>query len=194
MEELTYLKMEKYLHSTQGSIQHWVRAKAKKEQITIEEAKKQMCIMVSEMKEIESKPDFEFRELRDVVYKHFPTQDTADFFWINYLAKKYKIGEPEGRRGRKVKIKLQHEKECLVCKSPYVEDHHVFFGRGKRQLSEKYGLKVWLCYRHHRDSKAGVHFNKTLDTKIKQMAQREFEAEYTREQFIQIFGRNYLDD
>lgn len=92
-----------------------------------------------------------------------------------------------------MKTILQHEKECLVCKTPYVEDHHVFYGRALRPLSEKYGLKVWLCYRHHRDHKLGVHHNKVLDNKIKQMAQRKFETTHTREEFMKIFGRNYLD-
>lgn len=92
-----------------------------------------------------------------------------------------------------MKTILQTEKECLVCKSPYVEDHHIFYGRGLRPLSEKHGLKVWLCYRHHRDHKTGVHFNKELDLKIKKVAQKKFELTHTREEFIEIFGRNYLD-
>lgn len=88
---------------------------------------------------------------------------------------------------------IQQEKECLVCKQPYVEDHHIFYGTGKRQLSEKYGLKVWLCYRHHRDHRTGVHHCKELDLKIKRMAQKKFELTHTRAEFLKIFGINYLD-
>lgn len=41
-------------------------------------------------------------------------------------------------------------------------------------------------------SDAGIHFNKALDREVKQIAQREFEDSHTREEFMQIFGRNYL--
>jgi hypothetical protein len=38
----------------------------------------------------------------------------------------------------------------------------------------------------------GVHFNKPLDTQLKQIAQREFEDTYGHDEFIRIFGKNYL--
>ena len=92
---------------------------------------------------------------------------------------------------------MQHEEECLVCRTTYMlEEHHCIYGRGLRPLSEKYGLKVWLCARHHRDAfgdtDAAVHFNKALDLKIKRMAQRAFEAHFPEESFLQVFGKNYL--
>lgn len=53
-------------------------------------------------------------------------------------------------------------------------------------------MKVWLCARHH-TSDYGVHFNKELDLKLKRMGQKKFEEKHTREEFIRLFGRNYLD-
>lgn len=87
---------------------------------------------------------------------------------------------------------IMHDKEdgCLICGNPYVECHHVCFGRGRRQLSDKYGLTVYLCHEHHRGN-LGVHFNPGLDHKLKQMAQRRFEEVYN-EDFVKVFGRNYL--
>lgn len=91
---------------------------------------------------------------------------------------------------------LQTEKECWVCKREYfLEEHHIYYGYSSknRANSEKLGLKVWLCLDHHRDSKVGVHFNKALDLRLKQMAQAYYEANIdSRESFIQTFGRNYL--
>lgn len=88
---------------------------------------------------------------------------------------------------------VQKEHECLVCRSTYnLHVHHCFFGSANRKLSEKYGLTVFLCPRHHNMSNAGVHFDKTLDLKIKQLAQRKFEETHTREEFMAIFGKNYL--
>ena len=41
-------------------------------------------------------------------------------------------------------------------------------------------------------SDQGIHFNKALDREVKQIAQREFEDTYSREEFMRIFGKNYL--
>lgn len=88
---------------------------------------------------------------------------------------------------------IQNEKECYICKTVYgLHCHHIFFGTGNRQVSEKNGLKVWLCGRHHNLSKEGVHFNRELDIKLKQIAQKKFEETHTREEFLKLVGRNYL--
>lgn len=92
---------------------------------------------------------------------------------------------------------IQCEDECFVCKTTlYLENHHVIFGRGLRPLSDKYGLTVKLCPRHHRGDingrKFAVHFNQTLDKKLKRVAQRAFMEAYPDKDFIKIFGRNYL--
>lgn len=89
---------------------------------------------------------------------------------------------------------IQDEKECLICGSRNVEDHHIFFGVAKRKLSEKYGLKVWLCPSHHRGT-TGVHGRdgRKLDLELKQLGQKAFEWEHTREEFIKMFVKNYLD-
>lgn len=41
-------------------------------------------------------------------------------------------------------------------------------------------------------SDAGVHFNKELDTQLKQIGQAAFEDTYIHDDFLKIFGRNYL--
>ena len=88
---------------------------------------------------------------------------------------------------------IQKEKECFVCKETYgLHEHHIFFGTSIRKQSEKYGMKVWLCGRHHNLSNEGVHFNKELDLRIKQIAQKKFEETYKDLDFIKIFGKNYL--
>lgn len=88
---------------------------------------------------------------------------------------------------------IQDKKECLICGSWMVEDHHIFFGVGKRPLSEKYGLKVWLCNRHHTGS-AGVHskHGHILDQKLKKLGQQAFEHKYPDLEFLKVFGKSYL--
>jgi len=88
---------------------------------------------------------------------------------------------------------LQDKKQCIICHNSNIEEHHVFFGTANRKLSEKYGLKVYLCPEHHRGTR-GIHGRdgKTLDTYLKELAQTRFEQKENRERFIQIFGKSYL--
>ena len=84
-------------------------------------------------------------------------------------------------------------KECHICGGNYmVQNHHIFGGTANRKLSEKYGLKVPLCWYHHHDSKTGVHFSKGLAERLHQEGQRTFEETHTREEFKEIFKKNYL--
>lgn len=73
-----------------------------------------------------------------------------------------------------------------------LHEHHVFYGTSNRKNSEKYGLKVYLHPEHHNMSKDSVHFNREYDLLVKREAQKEFEKAHTREEFISIFGKNYL--
>ena len=82
---------------------------------------------------------------------------------------------------------------CIFTGSPYVERHHIFGGSNKT-ASEKYGFVVPLRYDlHPNGANADMRYAKQIDTYLKQMAQRYFEENCgTREEFMQIFGRNYL--
>jgi len=78
---------------------------------------------------------------------------------------------------------------CYLCGSPYVEIHHCMYG-SYRQLSDKYGLVIPLCYEHHRGNN-GVHFNKALDKQIKELAQEKFKSHYGKD-IIDVFGKNFI--
>lgn len=88
---------------------------------------------------------------------------------------------------------IQTEKRCYLCGSTVgLEKHHCMHGSGWRQRADRWGLTVWLCSRCHRDGKYGVHGNNEIDLKLKRLAQETFEKKYSREKWIEIFGRNYL--
>lgn len=90
---------------------------------------------------------------------------------------------------------LQDRKECFVCRTTQnLHEHHVFEGgtNGNRKMSEKYGMKIWLCAWDHNMSDDGIHFNKDLDLRIKRMAQTKFEETHTREEFRGLFGKSWL--
>ena len=87
---------------------------------------------------------------------------------------------------------IQTERECYVCKTTLnLHEHHIF-GGPNRKHSEAYGLKIHLCAIDHNMSDRGIHFNKELDTAVKQMAQEKFEETHTREEFMAIFGKSWL--
>ena len=94
---------------------------------------------------------------------------------------------------------IQTEKECYLCRYLYdfentrnLHDHHIFFGTANRKLSEKYGLKVYLCINHHTEGLGAVHKNIDYDYILKKIAQKKFEETHTRKEFMHIFGRNFL--
>ena len=91
---------------------------------------------------------------------------------------------------------IQDTKECYVtgC-TEGLHEHHIFYGNGVRPLSEKYGLKIWLRADFHNMSDYGIHFNKEFDLDIKQMGQKVAMEHYdlTTDDFIKIFGRNYIE-
>lgn len=99
---------------------------------------------------------------------------------------------------------ILHKKDgtCYLCRKlhhysgqySYTEEHHVFEGTANRKLSEKYGLKVYLCLFHHREGPEAVHMNKVNDLILKMDAQKEFEQTHSREEFMNIFGKNWLEE
>ena len=84
---------------------------------------------------------------------------------------------------------LQEERECWFCGATNVECHHCIHGTSNRKNADKYGLTIWVCPMHH----ANIHSDRRVDLQVIQMAQRKFEETHTREEFMAIFGKNWLD-
>lgn len=87
---------------------------------------------------------------------------------------------------------------CYLCEklnerqqNTIIEEHHCL-GGPNRKLSEHYGLKVYLCIKHHREGKEAVHNNSDLMQLLREDAQRAFEKNYPDKSFRAIFGRNYI--
>lgn len=97
---------------------------------------------------------------------------------------------------------ILHDKEertCYLCmlfegnkqKHAWLHEHHIF-GGPNREFSETYGLKVYLCVEHHETGRLAAHKCKETQDILHKIGQREFEERYGHEQFMKIFGRNYL--
>ena len=98
---------------------------------------------------------------------------------------------------------IQPEGHCFLCDLfgydayyNYTEEHHIFFGKPNRKISERYGLKVRLCTWHHRGNingkKEAVHHNKENADILHRIGQEKFEETHTREEFRKEFGKSWL--
>lgn len=81
---------------------------------------------------------------------------------------------------------------CVVCGSPNVERHHVFFGTANRKISEKHKYVIPLCRMHHTGGN-GIHRNRGMDLRWKELAQQHYEKHMgNRQDFIKEFGKSWL--
>lgn len=90
---------------------------------------------------------------------------------------------------------------CIMPENPHyaterfdgAHRHEVFYG-SYRQTSIKYGLVVFLTPEMHDMSNKGVHFNTEFNLYLRRIGQKAAMKHYgwTKEQFIKIFGKNYL--
>lgn len=79
--------------------------------------------------------------------------------------------------------------KCYLCKAKKEDLHEIYEGKN-RQLSMKYGLVIPVCRKCH----ISVTNNKTLQEKLHKVGQKVFKKQYKTENFVQIFGKNYLDN
>ncbi len=88
---------------------------------------------------------------------------------------------------------MQTEQESYLSgRTDSLEEHHIFYGQGRRKLSERYGLKVWLTHDEHNEPPDGVHFNQEARRALERAGQEAFERKYPELNFMRIFGKNYI--
>lgn len=75
-----------------------------------------------------------------------------------------------------------------------VERHHIF-GGARRDLSERYGLVVYLSPEKHQIDRDSAHRSGETADRLHRYGQRKamLENDWTVEQFRLVFGKNYLD-
>lgn len=90
---------------------------------------------------------------------------------------------------------IQTDKTCFICDATTnLEEHHIYFGTANRKISEKHGFTVWLCNEHHTGSNISAHRNREVDLALKRVCQTVYELDHSREEFMRLIGRNYLED
>jgi len=87
---------------------------------------------------------------------------------------------------------IQKVEACYFCgRINDLERHHIFAGTANRPISEKYGLWVYLCHNCH-TGKAGAQYDKEKNLKLKREAQRTFEKDHSRVEWMNLIRKNYL--
>lgn len=104
--------------------------------------------------------------------------------------KSKKLAKLEKNRFSIITKDLDH---CYLCtkngiKNIPKDDLHELIEGKNRQVSMKYGLVIPICRKCHEI----VTNDKTLQDKLHKVAQKEFKKHYKLENFVQIFGKNYL--
>ncbi len=104
--------------------------------------------------------------------------------------KSSKLAKLEKNRFSILTNDLEH---CYICTEEGIkdipkQDLHELCGGRNRKLSMKYGLVIPLCRKHHNL----IENDETLKQKWHKVAQKEFKKHYKTENFMQIFGKNYL--
>lgn len=109
----------------------------------------------------------------------------------------------EKKKRRKHRLSILHPDDgtCYLCWKlnhdchirNNLETHHVFGGPNRR-ISEEYGFKAKLCPEHHRTGPEAVHRNIKNMRLLQKEAQRVYEKTHTRGQFMELIGRNYLEE
>ena len=119
-----------------------------------------------------------------------------------------RLKEPKKKGKKKTKKRLEptqsimqdnEDNRCYLCMDlnkdftfKYTEEHHCIYGMANRAISERLGLKVKLCLEHHRIGKEAVHNNVNNSLILKKAAQRKYEEDHSRAEWMAEMERNWL--
>lgn len=94
-------------------------------------------------------------------------------------------------------------RRCYLCmrieddysEKPYLQTHHIFGGAARRKISEAEGFTVRLCIKHHaHGGLMDVHQNAEFARILHEDAQRAYEKQHSRKEFIELMHKNYLEE
>lgn len=86
---------------------------------------------------------------------------------------------------------MRERRECGLCgRWDYLEEHHIYEGMGRRAISDRLGMTIYICPACHRS----IHAKPKAWEWLKERAQREFMKAHnmTEDEWIAEFGRSWL--
>lgn len=105
------------------------------------------------------------------------------------------------RRRKHAESILQQGNYCYLCalqqgnygEKPGLHKHHIY-GGANRRISEQYGFWVKLCIAHHEYGPFAAHSNIRSMRLLQRQCQQAYERTHTRQEFMALIGRNYLEE
>lgn len=138
------------------------------------------CTALKKIIQYEDCKNCKFKEYK----KKTVVNGSIQFKSVSIKNKSSKLAKLERNRTSLFIDDLTH---CIICGKPKDNIHEVFFGKN-RLNSIMYNQVIPLCLKHHQE----IHKNSELNLYYKQIGQKKFENNHTRDEFIKIFGKNYL--
>ena len=96
-----------------------------------------------------------------------------------------KLAKLERNRKSILTDDLEH---CIICKQSPVDIHEIY-GGSNRKVSMQNNFCVPLCREHHRLAT----LNNSFSLQLKQLCQRKYEKTHTRQEWLKLIGKNYLE-
>ncbi len=96
-----------------------------------------------------------------------------------------------GRNGYNPSLFSTKDGICYIChKEGDTARHEVLYGIANRRLSKKYGLWIAVCPSCHNR----IHAEQYKYLFLKETAQKLFESVHGHTKYMEIYGRNYLEE
>jgi len=123
---------------------------------------------------------------KTIEFKDCRNCNRKEFKQVKELKKKSnKLKQLEAKR---YSILTNNLNICYVCNKHKKDDMHEVFGGSNRQKSMIWGLVIPICRGCHSE----WDINKELRKKIQEKAKKKFYKLYSKEKFLQEFGKYYF--
>ena len=123
---------------------------------------------------------------KEINFKDCKTCKYKEFKQVKELKKKSnKLKKLESKR---FSILTDNMQICYICNKARKEDLHEIFEGSNRQTSMKWGLVIPVCRKCH--TKCDT--DKYIKLMIQQEAKEKFYKLYSKEKFLEVFGKFYI--
>ncbi len=123
---------------------------------------------------------------KEIEFKNCKTCKHKEFKQVKELKKKSnKLKKLESKR---FSILTDNMQICYICNKARKDDLHEIFEGSNRQTSMKWGLVIPICRGCHDLWEIDMQIKK----KVREEAKQKFYKLYSKEKFLEVFGKYYI--